>query len=251
MQFVDISPGILIMGDARLAEAGPQHRIALPAFGISKFPVTNAEFAMFVEDRGYTTQYYWTNMGWKALQARPQTRPAFWDDPRFSQPIHPVVGITWYEAVAFCNWLSAREGKTYRLPTEPEWEYAARGPESTRNFPWGDHYQPDRTNTAELGIGATTSVDRFPQGASPSGVWDMGGNVFEWTLSKWGPNWQTCEFFYPYESGDGREEIEGSGARVMRGGSWFNRYHEALCAYRSRYLAGSRASNIGFRIVAL
>ncbi|MGB8649013.1 MAG: SUMF1/EgtB/PvdO family nonheme iron enzyme, partial [Anaerolineae bacterium] len=166
-------------------------------------------------------------------------------------PAQPVVGITWYEAVAFCNWLGARDGVTYRLPTEPEWEYAARGAESRRNFPWGDRYEVGRANTAELGIGATTPVDQFPEGVSPFGVWDLCGNVFEWTLSKWGTNWQECEHGYPYRADDGREGVEGSGARVMRGGSWFNRYTEALCAYRSRYLAGSRGSNIGLRVVAL
>ncbi len=249
MLLIDIPPGVLLMGDDRLSEASPRHRLQIGPFQIGKFPVTNDEFSAFVRDGGYSNQEYWTAMGWKALQARPQAAPAFWNDPRFNAPGQPVVGITWYEAAAFSRWLSRREHGSFRLPSEAEWEYAARGPESDRNFPWGERFDPGRANTLEMGLGRTTPVDRFPAGASPFGVWDMSGNVFEWTLSRWGRNWQECEFGYPYRGDDGREELEGSGARVMRGGSWFNRSVEALCAFRSRYLAGSRGSNIGFRLV--
>ncbi len=269
MEFVDLSAGVLLMGDDRFREASPQHRVEMRAFGIGKFPVTNQEFAAFVNEGGYATPRFWTTMGWKALSARPYSAPAYWSDPRFNSPRQPVVGVTWYEAVAFCNWLTekwrqgdketARPGGNSslclppssfaRLPSEAEWEYAARGAESARNFPWGDKFERRRANTSESGIGRTTPVDQFPEGVSPFGVWDLSGNVFEWTLSKWGANWQELEYVYPYRADDGREEVEGSGARVMRGGSWFNPYPEALCAYRSRYLAGSRGSNIGFRVL--
>jgi formylglycine-generating enzyme required for sulfatase activity len=160
-----------------------------------------------------------------------------------------VVGVSWYEAVAFCNWVGERDSARYRLPTEAEWEYAARGVNNARNFPWGEKFERGRANTAEAGFGGTTPIAHFPAGVSPFGVWDMAGNVFEWTLSKWGNNWQELQYAYPYRPDDGRQELEGSGARVMRGGSWFNPYQEALCAHRARYLAGSRASNIGFRVV--
>ena len=249
IECISIPAGVLIMGDNRLPDAAPQHRLELPAFAIARFPVTNADFAEFIAAGGYTIPRYWTQMGWRALAARPYDAPPFWEDAHFNSPSQPVVGVTWYEAVAFCNWLTEGDRQPFSLPSEAEWEYAARGAESARNFPWGDRYELGRANTAELGFGATTPVDRFPAGASPFGAWDLSGNVFEWTRSRWGPNWQDLEYLYPYRPEGDREELEGSGARVMRGGSWFNRYPEALCAYRSRYLAGSRGSNIGFRIV--
>lgn len=239
------------MGDSRLRDASPQHRLEINAFAIGKYPVTNAEYAEFLAANGYETEPFWTAMGWKWQQGRlgQDAQPAFWREPRLNQPRSPVVGVSWYEAVAFCNWFGARENAVYRLPTEAEWEYAARGANSARNFPWGDNFEPGRANTAEAGFGGTTPVSHFPAGASPFDVRDMGGNVFEWTLSKWGSNWQELTFGYPYRAEDGREDVQGSGARVMRGGSWFNGYQEALCAYRSRYLAGSRGSNIGFRVL--
>jgi formylglycine-generating enzyme required for sulfatase activity len=260
MEFVEIPRGILVIGDNRLPDASPQHKIPMGAFAIGKYPVTNAEFAEFIAARGYATERYWTTMGWKWQQGRlgQDALPAFWREPRLNQARYPVVGVSWYEAVAFCNWLSeARHGVEketgkpikYRLPSEAEWEYAARGANNARNFPWGEKFERGRANTAEAGFGGTTPVSHFPAGVSPFGVWDMAGNVFEWTLSKWGSNWQALQFVYPYRADDGREDIEGSGARVMRGGSWFNPYQEALCAYRARYLAGSRGSNIGFRVV--
>lgn len=240
------------MGDNRLSDATPQHLVKVSSFGIGKFPVTNHEYAEFIADGGYATESYWTTMGrkWQRTRLAADAAPGFWGDVRFDAPRQPVVGVSWYEAAAFCAWLSARDQMLYRLPTESEWEYAARGSSNPPpNFPWGDTFERGRANTAEAGLGATSSVDLFPEGMSPFGVWDMCGNVFEWTLSKWGMNWQTLEFAYPYRADDGREELAGSAARIIRGGSWFNTFHEALCAFRSRYLAGSRASNIGFRVV--
>lgn len=256
MEFIDIPAGILFMGDDRLRDASSQHRVHVGEFAIGKFPVTNQEFGAFLQAGAFDVQEYWTEMGWKARSARLNGTPAYWDEPAFNQSRQPVVGVTWYEAVAFCNWLTgqANDGRapeTYRLATEAEWEYAARGAENKRNFPWGDRYERGRANTAEMGFGRTTPVELFPDGVSPFGVWDMSGNVQEWTLSKWGANWQSMQYAYPYRTDDGREDVQGSGARIIRGGSWFGPYQEALCAYRSRYLAGSRASNIGFRAVRI
>jgi formylglycine-generating enzyme required for sulfatase activity len=256
VEFVTIPAGALIMGDNRLRDASPQHQHAMQSFAIGKYPVTNGEYAAFIAARGYETEPYWTTMGWKWQRGRllsssadREPEPAFWRVLRLNQPRSPVVGVSWYEAVAFCNWLTEHLGAPFRLPTEREWEYAARGANDARNFPWGDKFERGRANTAEAGLGGTTPVSHFPSGVSPFGVWDMTGNVFEWTLSKWGTNWQELQYVYPYRPESGCEDVEGSGARVMRGGSWYNTYHEGLCAHRARYLAGSRGSNIGFRVV--
>lgn len=253
MEFVEIPRGILLMGDKRIHDASPQHKLEMRAFAIGKYPVTNADYAEFIRARGYETERWWTTMGWKWQQGRlgQDALPAFWNEPRLNHARCPVVGVSWYEAVAFCNWLGERDNARFRLATEAEWEYAARGENNARNFPWGEKFERGRANTAEAGFGGTTPVSHFPSGASPFGVWDLAGNVFEWTLSKWGSNWQELQYAYPYRADDGREEIQGSGARVMRGGSWFNGYQEALCAHRARYLAGSRGSNIGFRVVKI
>lgn len=247
-ELVAIPAGAFTMGSNSFSEASPQHSLHLGAFEIGKYPVTNAEFREFMDADGYRSEKYWTKMGWRWLESRPHETPAFWSDARFNSERQPVVGVAWYEAVAYCNWLGEKLTRNFRLPSEAEWEKAARGCDDARNFPWGDHFEMNRANTAELGLGRTTPVDAFPQSASPYGVIDLVGNVFEWTLSKWGKNWQELEFTYPYRANDGREEIEGSGARVMRGGSWFNPYPEARVSQRARYLAGSRGSNIGFRI---
>ncbi len=246
---VDIPAGAFWMGSDSMPDASPRHRLELGAFRIGKYPVTNAEYHEFIGAGGYLSREWWTEMGWRWLQSRPQTAPGFWDEPRLSDARQPVVGVSWYEAVAYCRWLSAATVRAFRLPSEAEWEKAARGADDTRRFPWGDKFELGRANTAEAGIGATTRVDAFSRGASPYGVLDLAGNVYEWTLSKWGRNWQELEYLYPYRADDGREDVEGSAARVMRGGSWFNPYIEAQISHRARFLPGSRGSNIGFRVV--
>ena len=247
-ELIQVPAGAVTLGHPTHPDASPQHPLELAAFHIGKYPVTNAEFAEFIAARGYAAERYWTAMGWRWLRSKPQTEPGFWRDARFNAARQPVVGVTWYEAAAFCAWLSEAQGREFRLPTEAEWERAARGTLDARAFPWGDQWKTSRANTAELGLGRTTPVDAFPSGTSPFGVWDLAGNVSEWTLSKWGMNWQELEYGYPYRAGDGREGIEGSAARVLRGGSWFNPSIEAQVWRRARFLPGSRASNIGFRL---
>ena len=248
-ELVEIPAGAFTMGSDSIPDASPRHRVDVAAFRIGKYPVTNAEYRGFIDAGGYRAEKHWSAMGWRWLQSRPQDAPGFWDDARLNGDRQPVVGVAWYEALAYCRWLGDTSARVFRLPSEAEWEKAARGSDDSRRFPWGDRFEPGRASTAESGAGGTSPVDAFPLGASPYGVFDLAGNIFEWTQSKWGRNWQELEFQYPYRADDGREDAEGSAARVMRGGSWFNPYYEASVYNRARFLPGSRGSNIGFWVV--
>lgn len=179
-------------------------------------------------------------MGWR-WQANKQIQyPHYWRDKLFNRPEQPVVGISWYTALAFCTWLSRATGVTWTLPSEAQWEVAIRGSS-------GDGLtQPEAINSADKGLGYPIAVDAGH--VADNGLVNMPGNVSEWTRSCWGRNWQTMDYGYPYDVNDGREDISGSYARVMRGGSWFDPLQHCHPAYRARYLPGSRGSNIGFRL---
>jgi len=217
----------------------PAHQVEIAAFALGETVVNNAQFAAFIAADGYNTPSYWTPMGWRWQKNRQETQPAFWTDHNFNHDLQPVVGICWYEAMAFVGWLCAVTGQGWRLPSEVEWEAAARG---------HDYTAPpnNQINSAELGIRRTWAVIGRGQ-RSWCGALDMLGNIWEWTRSAWGRNWQTLDYHYPYDPTDGREDTTTSAARVMRGGSWFDaRTHPA---HRGRYLPGSRGSNIGFRLL--
>ena len=202
--------------------------VALNAFRIGKYPVTVREYARFVNDRGYENPEWWTAAGREWLDGGteddPRTQPDYWNDPRLRQPNRPLVHVKWYEAVAYCNWLTdklrsvAPRGR-YRLPTEAEWEYAARG-EGRRLWPWGDDPPLIAENVAtrcNAWIGdnyaaSTTPVGIYPLGRTPEGIDELAGNVWEWCSSLYQS--------YPYSANDGRENLEAKGSRVLRGGSW-------------------------------
>ena len=109
----------------------------------------------------------------------------------YNLPNHPVVAVSWYEALAFCNWLGEKLGVKVSLPTEAQWEKAARGTDG-RQYPWGEKITPDHANYAETKIDATSAVGIFPKGASPYGALDMSGNVWEWCLTKWRDDYSKC-----------------------------------------------------------
>ncbi len=235
-----VPAGSYRIGDNQRPSSRPEHAVELGAYSIMQRAVTNADFLGFVAAKGYREEDLWSGMGRRWLQSKPVTRPGFSGDPSFNRPEQPVVGVSWYEAQAFARWVSRETGEAWRLPTEAEWEAAVRGPE--------DRPPEARTgNTAERGLGCAWAVTR-PGNTSWCGAQDMLGNVWEWCSSRWGRNWQTLEYPYPYQPGDGREDPEGSHARIMRGGSWFDPVWEAAPANRGRYLPGSRASNVGFRL---
>jgi formylglycine-generating enzyme required for sulfatase activity/Sec-independent protein translocase protein TatA/transcriptional regulator with XRE-family HTH domain len=219
------------------------HHIFLPSYAIGKYPVTNAEFARFIEDRGYAVQRYWTRAGWKAKEHESWSRPRRWDNEKYNAPSQPVI-VYWYEAVAYCNWLSEVTGRPYRLPTEAEWEKASRGSDR-RIYPWGNKWIEGCANTREAEVGHTTPAGAFPRGVSPYGALDMIGNVWEWCSSL---HWE-----YPYQDDDGREDLEAVdyGYRVIRGGSWSNSQWLARCACRGIDFHGPSNfdNDVGFRVV--
>jgi formylglycine-generating enzyme required for sulfatase activity len=234
---------LFLQGDRRkrLERETPQHAMTLGEYAIARYPITNAEFAHFIEAGGYAQRDYWTEAGWQQKEAYGWTHPRRWHDERFNTPSQPVVGVSWYEAVAYCRWLSAKSGKSYRLPTEAEWEKAARGTDG-RRYPWGNRWNAALCNNGESGPGATTPVGQYsPAGDSPYGCADMAGNVWEWCSSLYQP--------YPYERGDGRENLEEQGNRVLRGGSWYNDNPAWVrCASRDGDLPGLNYGLLGFRV---
>ncbi len=170
-----------------------------------------------------------------------QRQPAWWDDSRFNQPTQPVVSVTWYEAMAYAAWLSRVSGRCYRLPSEAQWEWAAR--RSRRRYPWGPAWDEAACNWSGSRLNAPAPVGVFRQGATPDGLEELAGNVYEWTLSLYQP--------YPYLADDGRENLSASGLRVLRGGSWYTSAQQVRCAYRDWLNPGFRNSFTGFRLARI
>jgi formylglycine-generating enzyme required for sulfatase activity len=233
----------------------PQHRVELPAYRAGRYPVTNAQYRYFIESGGYSERQYWTEQGWAWHQDQGIESPQFWDDPTWNRSNHPVVGVSWYEAVAFTRWLTMHlrkagllpEQMVVRLLAEVEWEKTARGSDG-RIYPWGDEWDPERANTRESELGQTTAVSVYPAGASPYGCLDMSGNVWEWTLSLWGREDSRTGFRYPYRSDDGREDMDAEGRRIIRGGSWASPCIHARATFRGMADPRTRNSMIGFRV---
>lgn len=164
-------------------------------FAVGRYPVTNAEYARFIVAGGYTTQKWWTEQGWKFLQpgghrwddqAHYITMPRLWDNIRFTAPSQPVVGVSWYEAMAYCKWLSEQLGMQIRLPTSYEHERTSRHTDQ-RPYPWGDtHPTPDHANTQETLIGKLSPIGCFPLGNAINGASDLKGNIIEWLSTGYG-----------------------------------------------------------------
>src|SRR6185436_12205228 len=170
----------------------------------------------------------------------------------------PVVLVSWKEALAFCRWVTVRwrasgkiePGWEVTLPSEAEWEKAARG-EDGRIYPWGGEPDPNRMSYAKTKIGAPSPVGCFPLGASPHGCEEMSGNVWEWTRSFWGERWQAPSFRYPYSALDGREDLATTSEvlRVLRGGAFGSVTGRVRCAVRGRLNPRGHARSVGFRLV--
>ncbi len=199
-------------------KSGPEHKKSLSAFYIDKYEVTNKKYKTFVDSAGYKPPDHWE--GNKIPDGREN---------------HPVVYVNWFDAEAYCKWT----GK--RLPTEAEWEKAARGTDK-RAFPWGDKFSRDKANTPQYGKEDTMPVGSFEAGKSPYGIYDMAGNVWEWT----------ADWFKPYPGNTHPDENYGEIYRVVRGGSWYD------CTYyrcgisaptynRIFFNPSTRNNNFGFR----
>lgn len=223
--------------------------IAVATFEIGQYPVTNAQYRLFVEQQGYDPERpWWGDAGRAWLKRDRRTEPGYWNDERLGQerPNHPVVGVTWYEAQAFCGWLTQNreynpEGYIYRLPSEAEWEYAARG-KARRTYPWGkDEPDGERANYDDQ-YDRTTAVGCFSLGGTPEGVDDLVGNVREWTSTVYAP--------YPYDPDDGREEKSNPTKKrfALRGGGWDNPSVVLRACDRDHNAPEFHYDAIGFRL---
>jgi formylglycine-generating enzyme required for sulfatase activity len=243
----DIPAGAFWYGVEQLRQVELPH-----AFRIGRYPVTNAEYARFVAAGGYHERRWWSENGWKYIesdglrwfkgQEERITRPRFWDDARFNNPTQPVVGVSWYEAAAYCAWLAAQLGLpegTIRLPTSLEWERAARGMDQ-QPYPWGqDEPTPEYANYHATGIGAPSPVGCFPQGIAACGALDMAGNVWEWTATDNNDpgNPEPQKDFTPTDW------------IVLRGGAYYTGNAQLRCGSRNGFNAVIRYSGRSFRLV--
>lgn len=188
-----IPQGEFTMGSKAHSDENP-HQVVLDAYAIDTYEVSNADYGAF-------------------MNATQHAAPAYWDDPRLNKPEQPVVGVNWYDANAYCAWA----GK--RLPTEAEWEHAAKGPHDA-HFPWGHTIDPTKANYGQH-VGKTTPVDSYPEGVSAFGVYNMAGNVFEWVSDWYSPTYfQVSPALNPQGPSSGLNYAKQGPVKVLKGGSW-------------------------------
>ena len=193
----------------------------------SRYPVTNQQYALFIKEEGYQKSEWWPEQGWQWLQQQGIQEPNYWRHAKWNGANQPVVGVSFWEAMAFADWAGAR------LPTEQEWEAAARGPKG-HEYPWGNEWEDGICNTIESGLLRTSPVGLFPRSHSPHGLEDMAGNVWEWCLNKY--------------SNPDDTSANGDDTRVWRGGSWILNQDRARASYRRSYYPSNRYYNLGFRL---
>jgi len=262
MVFCRVPAGEFIMGDEKEEDNKPR-KVFLPEFFISQHPITNAQFDYFVKAEGYKEEKYWAEAQkagyWNAdgfqgrYEKERRIKPSDEGIP-FNYANHPVVGVSWYEALAFGRWLEEQIKSAgllnifgevapmqpkadwqITLPSEAEWEKAARGLEA-RTYPWGEEFSPNFVNAADTGIKTTSALGCFPKGVSPYGLHDMSGNVWEWTRT----NYET-----------GKDNFDSKDDRVLRGGSFGNDARDVRCAIRLRYNPDLRYRCYGFRVIVM
>ncbi len=213
--YVQVPAGRYLVGDGK-----EPITIAEP-FWLSKYPVTNSQYALFIEAGGYECERLWSEEGWEWVGNNKIKMPAYWGDALFNSPNQPVVGVSWWEADAYCRWAELF------LPTADQAEAAARGPKGFE-YPWGDTWEDGICNSEESGLGSSSAVGIFPRDSSPFGLEDMAGNVWEW-----------CSDTY------------GAVLRVFRGGGWGD--GAGSCRAARRYGLGPEYRDVflGFRVAAV
>ncbi|HUF54538.1 MAG TPA: SUMF1/EgtB/PvdO family nonheme iron enzyme [Dehalococcoidia bacterium] len=215
-----IPAGPFTMGDdAGRPDERPAHRVTLDAFRLAVLPVTNADYARY-------------------LEATSAEAPRFWSDPLFNRPNQPVVGVAWAEAVAYCDWLSDALGESYHLPTEAEWEKAARGGVEGGRFPWGDTCWDN--SGGNFPMEATWDVGTAPP--NPYGLIDIGFNIHEWVSDWYDPGYYAVS---PEHNPQGPSSGE---RKASRGGAWRHMIKICRCAARSSIPPEYRYNDYGFRI---
>lgn len=238
IEWITIPAGEFLMGSDQAQDPGayedemPQHGVYLPEYSIARYPVTNAQYAEFVKAAGYRPPRHW---GGGEIPAGKHS--------------HPVVGVSWNDATAYCAWASQVTNRLVRLPSEAEWEKAARGIDG-RIWPWGNSTPTGKLGNFGTNVRDTTPVAKHPAGASPYGVMDMAGNVWEWTRSLWGEDSARPTYRYPYVPSDGREQASAAdpALRVVRGGAFRNDTNLARCAARGGSNPYSGYTSTGFRV---
>jgi formylglycine-generating enzyme required for sulfatase activity len=230
--------------DTYLGKKGEKKTFDVAAFTIAKYPVTNRQFRLFMDAKGYENRSWWTDAGWEAREqgwdldtserkwkptGKGWTEPRFWQNKKWNGADYPAVGVSWYEAVAFCLWLQDKTGENVMLPTEQQWQRAAQalpdGRDSGYIYPWGNEWDGSLCNNSvgqDWQKNNTSQVTKYEEkGNSPCGVTDLIGNVWEWCLTD-------CE--------RGKTDInEVATYRVLRGGSW---YYSHLDVFRVVYREG-------------
>ena len=219
-----IPEGAFLMGcDSGRDDEWPAHRVWVDGFELAAFQTTNAEYARFLQDRR-------------------QSPPLLWEDPNFNNPEQPVVAVSWFDAVGYCDWLSSTLGKHYRLPTEAEWELAARGGVEGEMFPWGNCEPEDvpdygnrwKTGPEQVGLYAPNAY----------GLFNLGDNVHEWCA-----DWYDAEYYRVSPERNPRGPVSSS-RRASRGGSWRHHIKVTRTAARSSIPPEFKYADYGFRVAA-
>jgi len=218
--YVEVAAGTYVYG-----ELNATLRIEAP-FLLARYPVTNSQYRAFMDDAGYTNRDWWSDAGWAWRQQTGVTEPDAWQERRWNAPNQPVIGVSFWEAQACCRWAGGR------LPSEREWEAAARGPQGYE-YPWGGTWEDGICNSLEAGLGVTSPVGLFPRSAQAQlGLEDMAGNCWEW-----------CDDFYS------EDKREGGSPRVVRGGAFWDVARDLRSSSRGGYVPEDRFRYVGFRCV--